>query len=107
MAATCCWRRSRVSTRRRFAEDGTNCRRNWRAVRPSGYGGRERASRCWKKDLTLVPDLQEVVAPETAGDPMSRQTWIRSSLRTLSERLQERGHAVSPPTVGRVLKNLK
>jgi hypothetical protein len=47
------------------------------------------------------------VAPETAGDPMSEQTWVRSSLRTLSERLFERGHRVSPPTVGRVLKSLK
>jgi hypothetical protein len=26
------------------------------------------------KDLTLVPTLQELVAPETAGEPMSGQT---------------------------------
>jgi Rhodopirellula transposase DDE domain len=50
--------------------------------------------------------LQEIVAPETAGDPMSAQKWVRSSLRTLSERLRERGHAASPPTVGRLLKTL-
>jgi len=46
------------------------------------------------------------VAPETAGDPMSDQKWVRSSLRTLSARLKEAGHVVSPPTVGRVLKKL-
>jgi len=46
------------------------------------------------------------VAPETAGDPMSDQKWVRRSLRTLSARLREAGHAVSPPTVGRLLKTL-
>jgi len=46
------------------------------------------------------------VAPETAGDPMSEQKWVRSSLQTLSARLGAVGHAVSPPTVGRLLKKL-
>ena len=50
--------------------------------------------------------LQEIVAPETAGAPTSEQKWVRSSLRTLSGRLHEAGHAVSPPTVGRLLKKL-
>jgi hypothetical protein len=53
-----------------------------------------------------VPVLQELVAPETAGDPMSAQTWVRSSLRQLSRRLTEAGHPVSPTTVGRLLKSL-
>ena len=48
----------------------------------------------------------DLVAPETAGDPMSEQTWVRSSLRSVSARLQEAGHAVSPPTVGRLLRGL-
>ena len=46
------------------------------------------------------------MAPETAGDPMSRQQWVRSSLRSLSERLRAVGHPVSPPTVGRLLRRL-
>ncbi len=46
------------------------------------------------------------MAPETAGDPMSAQKWVRSSLRTLSVRLRAAGHTVSPPTVGRLLKKL-
>lgn len=46
------------------------------------------------------------MAPETAGDPMSAQQWVRSSLRTLSERLRAAGHGVSPPTVGRLLRGL-
>ena len=45
-----------------------------------------------------------MVAPETAGDPMSAQEWVRSSLRTLSRRLSDAGHRASPPTVRRVLK---
>ena len=54
--------------------------------------------------LTAV--LKEMVETETAGDPASEQKWVRSSLRQLSARLTGVGHAVSPPTVGRLLKEL-
>lgn len=37
---------------------------------------------------------------------MSEQKWVRSSLRHLSRRLEEAGHAASPPTVGRLLRKL-
>lgn len=37
---------------------------------------------------------------------MSEQKWVRSSLRHLSQRLQEVGHPASPPTVGRLLRKL-
>ena len=37
---------------------------------------------------------------------MSEQKWVRSSLRHLSERLKEVGHAASPPTVARLLRKL-
>jgi hypothetical protein len=50
--------------------------------------------------------LESLIAPETAGDPMSAQKWVRSSLRTLSDRLKEAGHALSPPTVGRLLRKM-
>ncbi|MGH2388131.1 MAG: ISAzo13-like element transposase-related protein, partial [Chloroflexota bacterium] len=59
-----------------------------------------------KKDPAVVPLLQDLVAGETAGDPMSARKWVRSSLRALSARLTAAGHPVSPPTVGRVLKDL-
>jgi hypothetical protein len=49
--------------------------------------------------------LQELGEPETAGDPMSEQKWVRSSLRQLSTRLRDAGHPVSPPTVGRLLED--
>ena len=47
-----------------------------------------------------------MVAPETAGEPSSKQKWVRSSLRELSRRLAQIGHAASPPTVSRLLKKL-
>lgn len=37
---------------------------------------------------------------------MSDQKWVRSSLRSLSRRLTETGHAISPPTVARLLGKL-
>ena len=42
--------------------------------------------------------------PETAGDPQGERKWVRSSLRKLSERLAQAGHAVSAPTVSRLLR---
>jgi hypothetical protein len=50
--------------------------------------------------------LKELVTPETAGDPMGQQQWCRSSLRYLSRQLTKDGHTVSPPTVGRLLRQL-
>ena len=54
----------------------------------------------------ILSVLEEMVAPETAGDPMTAQKWVRSSLRTLSLKLEAAGHAISPPTVGRLLRKL-
>ena len=50
--------------------------------------------------------MQTVVEPETAGDPMSEQKWVRSSLRHVSARLDDAGHSASPPTVARLLDKL-
>jgi hypothetical protein len=47
-----------------------------------------------------------LVEPETAGDPMTEQKWVRRSLAQLSQRLSEAGHPLSAPTVGRVLRSL-
>ncbi len=64
--------------------------------------GRPRA----EKNVELEPTLERLVEPETAGDPMSEQKWVRSSLRHLSKRLADLGHQVSPPTVGKLLRQL-
>jgi hypothetical protein len=48
-----------------------------------------------------------MVDPETAGNPMNAEKWVRSSLQHLSEKLKDQGHEVCPKTVGRLLKDLK
>ena len=48
-----------------------------------------------------------MIEPETAGNPMNAEKWVRSSLQHLSEKLKDRGHEVCPKTVGRLLKTLK
>jgi hypothetical protein len=73
--------------------------------------GQDSPSRRWatenrKKDSAIIPTLIALVEPETAGDPMSDQKWVRSSLRQLSTRLGQAGHPVSPPTVRRLLLDL-
>jgi hypothetical protein len=57
-----------------------------------------------KKDPLMETELLQLVTPETAGDPMGKRKWVRSSLRKLSQRLAQAGHAVSAPTVSRLLQ---
>ena len=45
-----------------------------------------------------------LVEGETAGDPMTKQKWVRSSLRWLSKALGWRGYEVGPMTVRRLLR---
>ena len=52
----------------------------------------------------METELLQLVTPETAGDPMGKRKWVRSSLRKLSQRLAQAGHAVSAPTVSRLLQ---
>ena len=54
----------------------------------------------------ILSVLEELVAPETAGDPMTAQKWVRSSLRALGARLEAAGHGVSLPTLARLLRKL-
>src|ERR687888_768972 len=70
-----------------------------RVRRPGG--GRKPAAR---QDPALVPTLLALVEPDERGDPMSPLRWTTKSLRHLAEELTRRGHAVSAPTVGRLLK---
>ncbi len=65
--------------------------------------GRQRIE---KKDATILSALEEMLNHETAGDPMSDQKWIRSSLRELRRQLEEMGHEISPGTVSRLLKGM-
>jgi transposase len=58
------------------------------------------------RDPQLEQALDGMLSDEAAGDPMSRQKWIRSSTRNLSRRLDEQGHKASPHTVARLLRKL-
>src|SRR5664280_2774531 len=55
-------------------------------------------------DPDLVAALEELVDPETRGDPESALRWTTKSTVHLADELTKAGHGVSSVTVGRVLK---
>jgi hypothetical protein len=59
-----------------------------------------------KTDSGIVPALERLLSDEIAGDPMTEQKWVRSSLRILSQKLVDEGHRASAATVARLLKDL-
>jgi Rhodopirellula transposase DDE domain len=78
--------------------DGTQ---RYRIRRPGG--GRKLIE---EKDPAIVPALERLLADEIAGDPMTEQKWVRSSLRMLSKKLADEGHRASSATVARLLKDM-
>jgi hypothetical protein len=59
-----------------------------------------------EKDPTIVTALEQMLKDEVAGDPMTEQRWIRSSLRRLSGRLANEGHPASRGVVARLLRKM-
>ena len=55
-------------------------------------------------DPTLLLALEELVAPETRGDPMSPLRWTLKSTSQLAKALTDQGHPVSARTVAALLK---
>ena len=72
---------------------------NVRVRRPGA--GRPRAV---EVDAGLAPALRHLVDPATCGDPESPLRWTTKSTERLADQLRTAGHAVSPDTVGRLLK---
>jgi transposase len=68
-----------------------------------GRLGRPRAE---MKDPDIEPALEQMLSDEIAGDPMGRQRWVRSTLRSLSRRLKEQGHPAGTGTVARLLRKM-
>jgi len=64
-------------------------------------GGRKRAE---TTDPAVLDSLLGLVEPDERGDPESPLRWTTKSLRNLAEELTRQGHAVSAPTVGRLLR---
>jgi hypothetical protein len=50
--------------------------------------------------------LDEILAEEEAGDPMSEQVWVRNSVERISEKLRDYGIEVCGKTVWRLLRRL-
>jgi hypothetical protein len=48
--------------------------------------------------------LLEVVAPHTAGDPMTQAKWLNCRLTDIRRELATRGHSVSKPVISRLLR---
>jgi len=82
--------------------DGIGTTRQQYRIRRLG-GGRKLAE---VKDPTVVAALERMLADEVAGDPMTDQKWVRSSLSRLSKRLKEEGHQASTTTVARLLRKM-
>lgn len=55
----------------------------------------------------LQAALEQVLADEEAGDPMSEQVWVRNSVEHISEGLKAYGVEVSGVTVWRMLRRMK
>lgn len=66
-------------------------------------GGRKRAV---EHDPTLLRDLEDLVSPETRGDPESPLRWTSKSTSKLTEELRSRGHRVGHTVVGELLHEL-
>lgn len=58
------------------------------------------------KQPGLLEALDELVHPDTRGNPMSLLRWTSKSTRHLADALVQKGFKVSDDTVGRILKSL-
>ena len=59
-----------------------------------------------ERDESLLADLDCLIDPATRGDPESSLRWTCKSTYHLAETLQQQGHAISQPTVYRLLDSL-
>ena len=55
----------------------------------------------------LLQELDDLVDPESRGDPMSPLRWTAKSTETLARALVAQGFQISPDTVGNLLKDLE
>jgi hypothetical protein len=58
------------------------------------------------RDPQILATLEHLLKDEVAGDPMTEQRWVRSSLRRLTKLLAARGHKTNTSTVARLLKKM-
>jgi transposase len=80
-------------------------RRQTGALAPRPHGGGQRLTEVKYPDIMLV--LEQLLADEIAGDPMTETKWVRSSTKKLSDRLKELGYRVSSTAIWRLLRKMK
>ncbi|MHB8318874.1 MAG: ISAzo13 family transposase [Acidimicrobiales bacterium] len=83
----------------RQAHDGTGPSERIREV----GGGRPKLT---DVDPDLLADLDDLVEPDSRGDPMSPLRWTLKSTRTLADALRQMGHQVSYRSVGNLLHSM-
>ncbi len=59
-----------------------------------------------EKDPELLVDLDNLISPETRGDPMSPLRWCCKSTRNIEKALKDKGHKISYRVIGEILKNM-
>jgi len=76
--------------------------------KPLGRVRREGGGRKYieETDPTILRRLEELIAPETRGDPMSPLRWTSKSTRHLEQTLNQEGYEVSRATVALLLYEL-
>lgn len=70
-------------------------------IRQSGEGRK----RIEEIDVTILHDLDQLIDPDTRGDPMSALRWTCKSTRQLATALQAQGHQVSHQLVSELLRS--
>src|SRR5665647_1252693 len=70
-------------------------------VRAKGAGRRLKE----RSDPRVWPALEQLVDPDSRGDPMSALRWTTKSTANLAAQLTGGGHKVSAKTVARILKD--
>jgi transposase len=66
-------------------------------------GGRKTVT---ESDPSVLADLEELVEPNTRGDPQSALRWTCKSTARLAEELRRKGHQIGPRTVAELLHEL-
>ena len=54
----------------------------------------------------MIERIRELLAPETAGDPMSGLKWCRRTPARIAAQLRSLGFAISPRTAARIVRSL-
>ena len=98
---------SRLSTisRPTIIQGGKELQKNSLVLPKSRKSGGGRKA-IYKKQPSILKDLETLIEPLTIGDPMSPLRWTVKSTRNLATELQEKGYKISHTVVSEMLKHL-